>query len=88
MSSVGSGGGPRLPKKHRLGAAEVLPSLDGNLDVAGVDLDGKAAAGELLGLAPYLEIGYRHPIAGFPSPYDEESMTRLVTEVKPSLERV
>ncbi|HEU6439947.1 MAG TPA: LLM class flavin-dependent oxidoreductase [Terriglobales bacterium] len=38
-------------------------------------------------LAPYLEIGYRHFIAGFPSPYDEESMTRLVTEVKPSLER-
>jgi alkanesulfonate monooxygenase SsuD/methylene tetrahydromethanopterin reductase-like flavin-dependent oxidoreductase (luciferase family) len=39
-------------------------------------------------LAPYLEIGYRHLVAGFPSPYDEESMTRLVTEVKPSLERV
>jgi hypothetical protein len=34
------------------------------------------------------EIGYRHLVAGFPSPYDDESMTRLVTEVKPSLERV
>jgi alkanesulfonate monooxygenase SsuD/methylene tetrahydromethanopterin reductase-like flavin-dependent oxidoreductase (luciferase family) len=39
-------------------------------------------------LAPYLEIGYRHLVAGFPSPYDEETMTRLMTEVKPSLERV
>ncbi|HEX6867730.1 MAG TPA: hypothetical protein VF119_02945, partial [Candidatus Limnocylindrales bacterium] len=34
---------------------------------------------------PYLEIGYRHFIAGFPAPYDEESMTRLITEVKPML---
>jgi alkanesulfonate monooxygenase SsuD/methylene tetrahydromethanopterin reductase-like flavin-dependent oxidoreductase (luciferase family) len=38
-------------------------------------------------LAPYLEIGYRHLIAGFPSPYDEESQTRLATEVRPLLER-
>jgi alkanesulfonate monooxygenase SsuD/methylene tetrahydromethanopterin reductase-like flavin-dependent oxidoreductase (luciferase family) len=38
-------------------------------------------------LAPYLGIGYRHLIAGFPSPYDEESMTRLATEVRPALER-
>ena len=30
-------------------------------------------------------IGYRHLIAGFPSPYDEESMTRLITEVQPKL---
>ncbi|MEW5992428.1 MAG: LLM class flavin-dependent oxidoreductase [Chloroflexota bacterium] len=37
-------------------------------------------------LAPYLEIGYRHFIAGFPAPYDEESMTRLATEVRPALE--
>jgi alkanesulfonate monooxygenase SsuD/methylene tetrahydromethanopterin reductase-like flavin-dependent oxidoreductase (luciferase family) len=36
-------------------------------------------------VAPYLEIGYRHLVAGFPSPYDEESMTRLATEVRPSL---
>jgi alkanesulfonate monooxygenase SsuD/methylene tetrahydromethanopterin reductase-like flavin-dependent oxidoreductase (luciferase family) len=39
-------------------------------------------------LAPYLEIGYRHLIAGLPAPYDEESMTRLVREVKPLLEGV
>jgi len=38
-------------------------------------------------LAPFPEIGYRHLIAGFPSPYDEESMTRLATEVRPQLER-
>lgn len=38
-------------------------------------------------LAPFLEIGYRHLIAGFPSPYDEESMERLATEVLPLLER-
>ncbi len=37
-------------------------------------------------LAPYLELGYRHLVAGFPAPYDEESMTRLITEVKPRLE--
>ena len=36
-------------------------------------------------LAPYLEIGYHHLLAGFPSPYDGESMTRLVTEVRPRL---
>jgi alkanesulfonate monooxygenase SsuD/methylene tetrahydromethanopterin reductase-like flavin-dependent oxidoreductase (luciferase family) len=38
-------------------------------------------------LAPYLEIGYRHLIAGMPSDYDEESMTRFATEVRPLLER-
>jgi alkanesulfonate monooxygenase SsuD/methylene tetrahydromethanopterin reductase-like flavin-dependent oxidoreductase (luciferase family) len=38
-------------------------------------------------IAPYLGIGYRHFVAGFPSPYDEESMTRLATEVRPILER-
>ena len=38
-------------------------------------------------LAPFMEIGYRHLIAGFPSPYDEESMTRFATEVRLILER-
>jgi alkanesulfonate monooxygenase SsuD/methylene tetrahydromethanopterin reductase-like flavin-dependent oxidoreductase (luciferase family) len=32
-------------------------------------------------IAPYLELGYHHLIAGFPSPYDRESMERLATEV-------
>ena len=36
-------------------------------------------------IAPFLEIGYRHVIGGFPNPYDEESMTRLATEVRPLL---
>ena len=36
-------------------------------------------------IAPFREIGYHHLIAGFPSPYDEESMTRLATEVRASL---
>ena len=38
-------------------------------------------------LAPYVDLGYRHLIAGTPAAYDEESMTRFVTEVKPLLER-
>ena len=37
-------------------------------------------------LRPYLGIGFRHFIVGFPSPYDAESMERLVSEVKPALE--
>ena len=39
-------------------------------------------------LAPYLDLGYRHLLAGFPAPYDEESMTRFVTEVGPRLARM
>jgi alkanesulfonate monooxygenase SsuD/methylene tetrahydromethanopterin reductase-like flavin-dependent oxidoreductase (luciferase family) len=38
-------------------------------------------------LSGYAEIGYHHLIAGFPPPYDEESMTRLATEVRPALDR-
>jgi alkanesulfonate monooxygenase SsuD/methylene tetrahydromethanopterin reductase-like flavin-dependent oxidoreductase (luciferase family) len=37
-------------------------------------------------IAPFLELGYRHVIGGFPAPYDEESMTRLAEEVRPKLE--
>ncbi len=36
-------------------------------------------------LAPFVEMGRSHLIAGFPASYDEESMTRLITEVKPLL---
>jgi F420-dependent oxidoreductase-like protein len=39
-------------------------------------------------LAPFIELGYRHLIAGLPAPHDEESMTRFATEVRPLLERV
>ena len=38
-------------------------------------------------IRPYLGIGFRHLIIGFPAPYDTESMERLVREVKPELER-
>jgi alkanesulfonate monooxygenase SsuD/methylene tetrahydromethanopterin reductase-like flavin-dependent oxidoreductase (luciferase family) len=37
-------------------------------------------------LRPFVEAGYRHLICGFPPPYDEESMRRLATEVRPRLE--
>ena len=36
-------------------------------------------------LTPYGEIGFGHLIAGFPAPYDAETMERLITEVKPRL---
>ena len=39
-------------------------------------------------LAPKVALGYRHLVAGFPADYDEESMTRFVTEVKPALEKI
>ena len=38
-------------------------------------------------IAPYLDLGYRHLIAGIPADYDEESMTRFATEVRPLLEK-
>lgn len=38
-------------------------------------------------LAPFVEMGRSHLVVGLPSPYDEETMTRMVSEVKPLLER-
>ncbi|HEX6129364.1 MAG TPA: TIGR03560 family F420-dependent LLM class oxidoreductase [Candidatus Limnocylindria bacterium] len=38
------------------------------------------------GMRPFLEIGFRHFIIGFPAPFDGESMERLVREVKPMLD--
>lgn len=38
-------------------------------------------------LRPFIGIGYRHFIVGFPAPFDAESMERLMTEVRPELER-
>ena len=38
-------------------------------------------------IAARAELGYRHVIAGFPPPHDEESMTRLATEVRALVER-
>jgi alkanesulfonate monooxygenase SsuD/methylene tetrahydromethanopterin reductase-like flavin-dependent oxidoreductase (luciferase family) len=37
-------------------------------------------------LRPFVELGYRHVVVGFPSPYDEETMGRLIEEVKPRVE--
>ena len=37
-------------------------------------------------MRPFLGIGFRHFIIGFPSPHDAESMERLVREVKPALD--
>ena len=36
-------------------------------------------------LRPFLGIGFRHFIFGFPAPYDAESQERLINEVKPVL---
>jgi alkanesulfonate monooxygenase SsuD/methylene tetrahydromethanopterin reductase-like flavin-dependent oxidoreductase (luciferase family) len=38
-------------------------------------------------LRPFIDIGFRHAIFGFPAPYDAETMERLVTEVRPALSR-
>jgi alkanesulfonate monooxygenase SsuD/methylene tetrahydromethanopterin reductase-like flavin-dependent oxidoreductase (luciferase family) len=39
-------------------------------------------------LAPKVALGYRHLIMGVPATYDEESMTRFATEVRPRLEQL
>jgi alkanesulfonate monooxygenase SsuD/methylene tetrahydromethanopterin reductase-like flavin-dependent oxidoreductase (luciferase family) len=38
-------------------------------------------------LRPFGGIGFHHFIVGFPAPFDAESMERLMSEVKPELER-
>jgi alkanesulfonate monooxygenase SsuD/methylene tetrahydromethanopterin reductase-like flavin-dependent oxidoreductase (luciferase family) len=37
-------------------------------------------------MRPYLSIGFRHFILGFPAPYDAETMERMIAQVKPMLE--
>jgi alkanesulfonate monooxygenase SsuD/methylene tetrahydromethanopterin reductase-like flavin-dependent oxidoreductase (luciferase family) len=37
-------------------------------------------------LARYVELGYHHLVFYWPAPYDEESMVRVATEVRPRLE--
>jgi alkanesulfonate monooxygenase SsuD/methylene tetrahydromethanopterin reductase-like flavin-dependent oxidoreductase (luciferase family) len=37
-------------------------------------------------LVRFVEIGYRHLIAGFPAPFDRESMERLTRDVRPIVE--
>ena len=38
-------------------------------------------------MRPFLDINFRHFIIGFPSPHDAETMERLISDVKPELER-
>ena len=33
-------------------------------------------------LHPFVAAGYRHVVFGFPAPYDEETMSRLISEVQ------
>jgi alkanesulfonate monooxygenase SsuD/methylene tetrahydromethanopterin reductase-like flavin-dependent oxidoreductase (luciferase family) len=37
-------------------------------------------------LKPFVEAGYRHFICGFPQPYDQETVRRMASEVRPRLE--
>ena len=37
-------------------------------------------------LLPYVELGYHHIVFYFPAPFDEETMTRITTDVRPALE--
>jgi alkanesulfonate monooxygenase SsuD/methylene tetrahydromethanopterin reductase-like flavin-dependent oxidoreductase (luciferase family) len=37
-------------------------------------------------MRPYLGIGFRHFICGFPGPHDTETMERMIAQVKPMLE--
>ena len=37
---------------------------------------------------PFVRAGYRHIVFGLPAPYDEETMVRLVRDIKPLLEQI
>ena len=39
-------------------------------------------------LTPYVKLGYKHLIAGFSTPHDEESLVRFAKEVRPELEKI
>jgi alkanesulfonate monooxygenase SsuD/methylene tetrahydromethanopterin reductase-like flavin-dependent oxidoreductase (luciferase family) len=39
-------------------------------------------------LEPYAEAGVQHFVFEFPAPYDEETMARLISDVKPRLDKV
>jgi hypothetical protein len=38
-------------------------------------------------LAPYVEVGFQHIVGDVPAPFDNETIERLVGEVKPLLAR-
>ena len=39
-------------------------------------------------LAAYVDLGYHHLVFYFPHPFDDETMTRMATEVRPRLEAI
>jgi F420-dependent oxidoreductase-like protein len=39
-------------------------------------------------LRPYVELGFRHIYVDLPAPFDDETLERFATEVRPALERV
>jgi alkanesulfonate monooxygenase SsuD/methylene tetrahydromethanopterin reductase-like flavin-dependent oxidoreductase (luciferase family) len=38
-------------------------------------------------LAPYVEMGFHHVLVEMPAPFDQETLERLISEVKPLVER-
>jgi alkanesulfonate monooxygenase SsuD/methylene tetrahydromethanopterin reductase-like flavin-dependent oxidoreductase (luciferase family) len=87
--------GPIIIRSTREEAADVLRrSYAGN--GGALTWSGKAPDEQPLGspddiaewMRPFVELGYHHIVVGFPSPYDEETMVRLIEEVRPRLESV
>jgi alkanesulfonate monooxygenase SsuD/methylene tetrahydromethanopterin reductase-like flavin-dependent oxidoreductase (luciferase family) len=87
--------GPVLIRDSHEDAARVLGDIyrhNGNAET----WSGRPASAQPVGtpeqvtdaLAPFVEVGYRHVVFGFPAPYDEETMTRLLSEVAPRLASV
>jgi alkanesulfonate monooxygenase SsuD/methylene tetrahydromethanopterin reductase-like flavin-dependent oxidoreductase (luciferase family) len=84
--------GPIIVRDSRDEAVRVLEKtyeLNGNAQT----WNGRAAAAQPCGspeqlveaLLPFVEVGYRHVVVGFPSPYDAETMERVISEVQPML---
>lgn len=84
--------GPVLVRDSEDEAIRVLESIyehNGNAET----WSGRPASAQPVGspdkivniLKPFVELGYKHVVFGFPAPYDQETMTRLMTEVQPKL---
>ena len=74
--------------EHGVGADRVVVASNG--DVIEIAADGTVGTVDQVveHLAPYLKIGYRHLIAGFSTPHDEESLIRFAEEVLPKLKQL
>jgi len=68
------------------GGAEVDEVRTGSAGIAAIRGNVGSVDDIVEQVTPYVELGYHHLICGFPAPYDEESMTRMATEVRPRLE--